>query len=175
MDRAVIIPAHTGHRARLWGGNTVQVRALWEGIQGSGFPKKQKGPVPGYQEDGDWAALDLCSLDWFSAGLCLFFLLPYFPSRDFHLACFCVFSSSFFLSREFFFLPFETVVSNKSLLVFFKLLSYFKFPLPQPSVCISAFHLGRLVHSISGMKTKGGIGNSESLACPWEQKDLAKD
>ena len=39
---------------------------------------------------------------------------------------------------------------------FFKLFSYFKFPLPQSSVWISAFHLGHLIPSISGMKTKEG-------------------
>lgn len=98
-----------------------------------------------------------------------------FSSQRFSSGLFLCLLIFFLLKPGIFFLPFEAVVSNKSLLVFFKLLSYFKFPLPQPSVCISAFHLGLLVHSVSGMKTKGGIGNSGRLACPWEQKGLAKD
>lgn len=83
------------------------------------------------------------SLQWFSSGLflcpCIFFLLK--PGLLFF----------------FFFFSFEAVVSNKSSFVFFKLFSYFKFPLPRPSVCISAFHLGHLILSISGTKTKEGI------------------
>ena len=55
-------------------------------------------------------------------------------------------------------LSLKAVVSNKpSLVFFFKLFSYFKFPLPQSFVWISAFHLGHLILSISGMKTKEGF------------------
>ena len=72
----------------------------------------------------------------------LFYLL-WFPSGL--LLCPLIF---FILMPECLSLSLKAVVSNKPSLVFFfffKLFSYFKFPLPQSSVWISAFHLGHLI------------------------------
>lgn len=105
-----------------------------------------------------WTSVSLT----FSSGLGPYFLFSLWWFSSVLFLCLLIF---FLLKLGEFFSSLGTLVSNQSSLVFFKSFCYFKFLLPQSSVCISAFHLGHFFFSLSGKKTKEGI--TQKLNRAW--------
>lgn len=134
------------------------------------------GPIPGWKEDRDQSGLHFCSLRPFSAGLCPFSLLSYFPCSDSHLACFCVLSSSFFLSREYFLSLLRQLFPINPRLFSLSCSVILSFLFHNP---LSAFLLSICTTWSSPFlewrQRKVLDRNLQSPAYSWEQKGIAKE